>query len=68
MQIQLEGWLDIVSTFDVDQLAGMSVGIFPLQNATVEEVVEELGHIMSGPGGEVCLGLMPWSISCQSID
>ena len=51
-QIQLEGWLDIVSTFDVDQLAGMSVGIFPLQNATVEEVEEELSHIMSGPGGE----------------
>ena len=56
-QIQLEGWLDIVSTFDVDQLAGMSVGIFPLQNATVEEVVEELGHIMSGPGGEGLPGI-----------
>ncbi len=56
-QIQLEGWLDIVSTFDIDQLAGMSVGIFPLQNATVEEVVEELGHIMSGPGGEGLPGI-----------
>ena len=56
-QIQLEGWLDIVSTFDVDQLAGMSVGIFPLQNATVEEVVEELGHIMSSPGGEGLPGI-----------
>ncbi len=56
-QIQLEGWLDIVSTFDIDQLSGMSVGIFPLQNATVEEVVEELGHIMSGPGGEGLPGI-----------
>lgn len=56
-QIQLEGWLDIVSTFDVDQLAGMSVGIFPLQNATVEEVTEELGHIMAGPGGEGMPGI-----------
>ena len=35
----------------------MSVGIFPLQNATVEEVVEELGHIMSGPGGEGLPGI-----------
>ena len=32
-QIQLEGWLDIVATFDVDQLAGKSVGIFPLANS-----------------------------------
>ena len=56
-QIQLEGWLDIVSTFDVDQLAGMSVGIFPLQNATVEEVTEELAHIMAGPGGEGMPGI-----------
>ena len=34
-QLQLEGWLDIVTTFDVDQLAGKSVGIFPLANSTV---------------------------------
>ena len=53
-QLQLDGWLDIVSTFDVDQLAGMSVGIFPLTNSTVDEVFEELEHILSagGAGGE----------------
>ena len=39
---QLQGWLDIVTTFDVDQLAGKSVGIFPLANSTVEELFAEL--------------------------
>jgi general secretion pathway protein D len=28
---QVEGWLEIVSTFDVDMLKGMSVGLFPLR-------------------------------------
>ena len=51
-QLQLEGWLDIVNTFDVDQLAGMSVGIFPLANSTVKEVFAELQHILSGAGGK----------------
>lgn len=46
-QLQLEGWLDIVATFDVDQLAGMSVGIFPLVNATVQELSVELELIIS---------------------
>ncbi len=35
---QAEGWLDIVSTFDVDLLKGMSVGIFPLKHVTTKEV------------------------------
>ena len=43
----LQGWLDIVSTFDVDQLAGKSVGIFPLANSTVEELFAELEHILA---------------------
>ena len=46
-QIQLEGWLEAVATFDVDQLAGKSVGIFPLSNSTVEDVFSELEHILS---------------------
>lgn len=46
-QLQLQGWLDIVSTFDVDQLAGKSVGIFPLANSTVEELFAELEHILA---------------------
>jgi general secretion pathway protein D len=43
---QLDGWLDMVSTFDVDQLKGMSVGLFPLENSEVAEVVDALDAIM----------------------
>jgi len=51
-QLQLQGWLDIVSTFDIDQLSGKSVGIFPIKNSSVDEVFSELQHIMSSTGGE----------------
>ncbi|MEM9255505.1 MAG: type II secretion system secretin GspD [Pseudomonadota bacterium] len=43
---QLNGWLDIVNTFDVDQLKGMSVGLFPLENSDVQEVAEALGTML----------------------
>jgi general secretion pathway protein D len=43
---QLDGWLYMVSTFDVDQLKGMSVGLFPLENSEVAEVVDALDAIM----------------------
>jgi len=51
-QMQLEGWLDIVATFDIDQLSGMSVGFFSLQNSTVEEVLGEIRQIMRAAGGD----------------
>ena len=51
-QLQLEGWLQIISTFDVDQLAGKSVGIFPLTNSTVEDVFKELQLILDGTDQE----------------
>lgn len=35
---QAEGWLDIVSTFDVDLLKGMSIGVFALKHVTTREV------------------------------
>ena len=35
---QAEGWQDIVSTFDVDLLKGMSVGVFALKHITTREV------------------------------
>lgn len=44
---QAEGWLDVISTFDVNLLKGMSVGIFPLKHATVAEVETAL-RLMSG--------------------
>ena len=46
-QMQIDGWLDIVSTFDIDQLAGTSVGIFPISRGEVEDVFVELEHIMN---------------------
>ncbi len=45
---QLDGWLDMVLTFDVDLLAGMSVGMFPLVNSSVEE----MNGILNGLLGE----------------
>ena len=49
---QIDGWQEIIATFDVDQLQGMSVGIFPLENSTVEEVGEALHHLLSTDEGE----------------
>ncbi|AQA18285.1 type II secretion system protein GspD [Halioglobus japonicus] len=50
---QLDGWLDIVSTFDVDQLQGMSVGLFPLENSSVEEVNTALETLLSSEGSNL---------------
>ena len=47
---QLDGWLDIVYTFDVDLLKGMSVGLFPLENSGVEEVATALSALLDGGG------------------
>ena len=44
---QAEGWLSLVATFDIDLLAGMSVGVFPLKYATVREVEAAL-QMMGG--------------------
>ncbi|WP_052481241.1 type II secretion system secretin GspD [Gilvimarinus agarilyticus] len=50
---QVDGWLEIVRTFDVDFLAGMAVGIFPIEYSTAEEVANALTTVLSsGPGGE----------------
>ena len=50
-QMQIDGWLDIVTTFDIDQLAGTSVGIFPITRGTVEDVFVELEHILNTADG-----------------
>ena len=44
---QAEGWLEIINTFDVNLLKGMSVGIFPLKHASVREVEQAL-RLMTG--------------------
>ena len=46
---QAEGWLDIVNTFDVDMLKGMSVAVIPLKHITTKEV--QLALQIFAPGG-----------------
>ena len=59
---QAEGWLDLVNTFDVDLLKGMSVGLFPLKHATIKEVENALRLVSGAPqasgaaGGAVASG------------
>ncbi len=48
---QAEGWLDIVATFDVDLLKGMSVGVFPLKYVTTAEVEAALRLFGLGTSG-----------------
>ena len=51
---QAEGWLSLVSTFDVDLLKSMSVGVFPLKHVTVKDVeaaLQLLGGGAAGGGG-----------------
>lgn len=48
---QAEGWLDLVNTFDVDLLKGMSVGVFPLKHVTTREVEAALRLLNVASGG-----------------
>lgn len=57
---QLEGWQEIIATFDVDMLKGMSVGIFPIENASIEDVQEALSGMLgkdAGDGVEGAVGI-----------
>lgn len=49
---QLNGWLEIIATFDIDLLAGMSVGVFPLENTSVAEMDEALNSLLVSTGVE----------------
>lgn len=48
---QLDGWLDIIATFDVDMLKSMSVGMYPLENSEVDEVSAVLNELLAGSEG-----------------
>ncbi|MDP3520560.1 MAG: type II secretion system secretin GspD [Hydrogenophaga sp.] len=47
---QAEGWLDIVNTFDVDVLSGMSLALFPLKHISIQEVQQALQLVGAGVG------------------
>ncbi|MGB5148276.1 MAG: type II secretion system secretin GspD [Porticoccaceae bacterium] len=49
---QIEGFMQIVQTFDVDVLKGMSIGLFPLKNVSVAEVESALAALSSGTGAQ----------------
>ena len=49
---QAEGWLDLVNTFDVDLLKGMSVGVFPLKYVSAKEIEAAL-RLVSGGGSAI---------------
>lgn len=49
---QLAGWQDIITTFDVDMLKGMSVGIFPIENSSIEEVDLALSALLGNSSGD----------------
>lgn len=53
---QMEGWLDMVSTFDVDMLAGMSVGIFPLENSNVVDIEQALSELLGSGAAATVVG------------
>jgi general secretion pathway protein D len=48
---QQQGWLEMVGTFDVDMLAGMSVGLFPLENTSVDEMALAIDGLLGDNGG-----------------
>ncbi|MFD1895067.1 type II secretion system protein GspD, partial [Ottowia beijingensis] len=48
---EAEGWLDLVATFDVNLLRGMSVGVFPLKHTSAAEVDAALRLLSSGTAG-----------------
>ena len=52
---QIDGWMDMIATFDIDLLQGMSVGVFPLQYASVSEVDDAIQVLLgsaSAPSGQ----------------
>jgi general secretion pathway protein D len=54
---ELQNYLRTIEIFDVDWLAGMSVGVFPLQSAEASKVVGELEKVF-GEGGKTPLAGM----------
>ncbi|MDR2093879.1 MAG: type II secretion system secretin GspD [Azoarcus sp.] len=47
---EIDGWLEIIRTFDVDFFKGMSVGLFPLTHTTVSEVETALQALIGATG------------------
>ncbi|MGF1641925.1 MAG: type II secretion system secretin GspD [Rhodospirillales bacterium] len=57
-QNELMNMLDTVETFDVDWLAGMSFGLFPVQSAEAKAIVEELKEVFGDPAEGPLAGVL----------
>lgn len=57
-QRELFHMLDVINTFDVNWIKGMSVGFFGLHNSKVEDVQKDLEAILGGEGGAALGGLV----------
>ena len=55
---ELKHLLDTIDTFDVDWMAGMSVGLFTLQSADVKTVGQELDRIVGDRATSPLTGIM----------
>ena len=54
---ELQNYLRTIEIFDVDWLAGMSVGIFPLQSAEADKIVTELEKVFGENGKTPLAGM-----------
>ena len=50
-RVEAEGWLELVKTFDVNLLRGMSVGVFPLKHTSAADAEAALRLISGGAAG-----------------
>jgi general secretion pathway protein D len=57
-ELELRHMLDTIDMFDVNWLAGMSVGLFTLQSADVKTVVAELDKAMGPPDKSPLAGIL----------
>lgn len=48
---QAEGWLEMVNTFDVDMLQGMSMAVLPLKHITTREIDQAIRLLGTGGAG-----------------
>ncbi|MBS0404833.1 MAG: hypothetical protein JSS17_00485, partial [Proteobacteria bacterium] len=53
---EAEGWLDLVKTFDVNLLRGMSVGVFPLKYTSAADVETALRLLSTGTAASAAAG------------
>ncbi len=56
-QFELSNYLQIIDTFDVDWLEGMSVGIFNLERIEVDELLPELEGVFGAEGETPLAGM-----------